>query len=51
MGDTLKSSEYKEENSCEYCGNHIEICMCVCPYCGERDSCECCLHDAATGGG
>jgi sarcosine oxidase delta subunit len=24
--------------------------MCVCPYCGERDKCECALFDAATGG-
>jgi hypothetical protein len=23
---------------------------CVCPYCGERDKCECALFDAATGG-
>lgn len=35
---------------CDFCGNVIEACMCVCPYCGIRDKCECCLHDAATGG-
>lgn len=36
---------------CEYCGNSMEACMCACPYCGELDSCECCLYDAVTGGG
>ena len=36
---------------CDICGNAIEACLCVCPYCGERDKCECCLYDAATGGG
>jgi len=37
--------------TCEICGIAIEACTCSCPYCGERDSCECCLYDAATGGG
>ncbi|MGD1839264.1 MAG: hypothetical protein ACPKPY_14545 [Nitrososphaeraceae archaeon] len=40
-----------DENLCDSCGNSIEMCMCVCPYCGEGNACECCLHDAATGGG
>ncbi|MDQ4016977.1 MAG: hypothetical protein M3129_00355 [Thermoproteota archaeon] len=40
-----------EEVNCENCGNPIDACMCVCPYCGQKDSCECCLYDAATGGG
>ncbi|WP_337863770.1 hypothetical protein [Nitrososphaera sp.] len=35
---------------CDNCGNPIESCMCVCPYCGKKDACECCLHDAVTGG-
>ncbi|MCY4491763.1 MAG: hypothetical protein OXC46_09970 [Thaumarchaeota archaeon] len=35
---------------CIECGNSIEKCVCVCPYCGERDKCECALFDAATGG-
>lgn len=35
---------------CDNCGNPIESCMCVCPYCGKKDACECCLYDAATGG-
>ena len=47
------SSEAKEEEEfaiCVECGNAIEKCVCVCPYCGERDKCECALFDAATGG-
>jgi hypothetical protein len=39
-----------EEVACENCGNPIDACMCVCPYCGQKDFCECCLYDAATGG-
>lgn len=39
-----------EEVTCENCGNPIDACMCSCPYCGQIDSCECCLYDAATGG-
>jgi hypothetical protein len=35
---------------CDNCGNPLESCMCVCPYCGKKDACECCLLDAATGG-
>jgi len=49
MDDNTKNIEYNETSSCEYCGNLIEMCMCVCPYCGETSSCECCLFDAATG--
>ena len=42
-----------EENFavCIECGHLIEKCECVCPYCGERDKCECALFDSATGGG
>lgn len=36
---------------CVECGLAIERCECVCPYCGERDKCECALFDSATGGG
>ena len=50
----LMSSEVKEEDEefaiCVECGNSIDKCVCVCPYCGERDKCECALFDAATGG-
>ncbi len=48
---SLLSSEIEEEFAiCVECGNSIEKCVCVCPYCGERDKCECALFDAATGG-
>lgn len=39
-----------EDMSCDFCGNMLEACMCVCPYCGRGDKCECCLHDSMTGG-
>ena len=45
-----KTEEEEEFAICVDCGNSIEKCMCVCPYCGERDKCECALFDAATGG-
>ncbi|HKX82239.1 MAG TPA: hypothetical protein VJL54_08280 [Nitrososphaera sp.] len=45
------SSTTEEIVACENCGNPIDSCMCACPYCGQVDSCECCLYDAATGGG
>jgi len=35
---------------CEQCGLLLPHCHCMCPYCGERDSCECALFDAVTGG-
>ena len=41
---------YEEFAICVTCSNPIEMCRCVCPFCGERDSCECALFDAATGG-
>jgi hypothetical protein len=50
---SLMSSKVEEEEEfaiCVECGNSIEKCVCVCPYCGERDKCECALFDAATGG-
>lgn len=36
--------------TCASCANPLENCQCVCPFCGERDTCECALFDAATGG-
>ena len=38
-----------EKSTHEICKKLIEQCVCVCPYCGERDKCECALFDAATG--
>ena len=47
----MSSEEPEEEFAiCVDCANPIEKCVCVCPYCGERDKCECALFDAATGG-
>jgi len=51
--DNLMGSHKEEDEEfaiCVECGNSIEKCVCVCPYCGERDKCECALFDAATGG-
>lgn len=48
--ESAKKVDSPEGINCEYCGNHIDACMCECPYCGEIDRCECCLFDAATGG-
>jgi hypothetical protein len=45
-----KTEEEEEFALCVECGNAIEKCVCVCPYCGERDKCECALFEAATGG-
>jgi hypothetical protein len=37
---------------CINCGNFIDDCICVCPYCGETAKCTCCIGvDKATGGG
>lgn len=44
------SEEENDITRCEICGNRLEFCICVCPFCGERDKCECCLFDATTGG-
>lgn len=46
----MPPAESDEFAICVECGNSIEQCGCVCPYCGERDKCECALFDAATGG-
>ena len=50
---TLKKNKKEDDEEfalCVECGNAIEKCVCVCPYCGERDKCECALFEAATGG-
>jgi hypothetical protein len=46
----MSKAEDEEFAICIECGNSIEKCGCVCPYCGERDKCECALFDSATGG-
>jgi len=45
------SKEKKEAPRCDNCGNFIDDCTCVCPYCGESASCDCCIGNGkATGG-
>jgi hypothetical protein len=52
LSHNVKQSDSKDDGTnCDYCGNSLEACMCVCPYCGELNGCECCLYDAVTGGG
>ena len=52
----MNSNNTNEEFTiCEDCKNPLENCICVCPFCGERDKCECGLKlsnddGAATGG-
>ncbi len=43
-------SELNDYTDCQMCDNSLAHCHCKCPYCGERDKCECALFDAATGG-
>ena len=50
LKSTIKSKNGGEYTKCELCYNPLRYCYCVCPYCGERDECECALFDAATGG-
>lgn len=50
LDDEMSKNEEEEFAICVECGNSIEKCVCVCPYCGERDKCECALFDSATGG-
>ncbi|MEM2970234.1 MAG: hypothetical protein QXR63_04795 [Candidatus Bathyarchaeia archaeon] len=45
----MSSEEYVP--LCERCGQPVDDCKCVCPYCSETSSCECCIGmDKATGG-
>jgi len=50
LNNKMSKSEIEEFAICVECGNSIEKCVCVCPYCGERDKCECVLFDSTTGG-
>jgi hypothetical protein len=46
-----KEEKEKEMPRCDNCGNFIDECTCVCPYCGESTGCECCIgSDKVTGG-
>lgn len=51
-GETIfySNDEIEHDFDCYYCGVSLPHCHCKCPYCGERDKCECALFDAATGG-
>ena len=50
MTSVTDDTKTEDINICDYCGIPVDACVCSCPYCGERNSCECCLYDAATGG-
>ncbi|MBS1267713.1 MAG: hypothetical protein MAG458_00425 [Nitrosopumilus sp.] len=41
---------FDQLTNCQKCHNPLPHCHCKCPYCNERDKCECALFDAATGG-
>ena len=48
---TASNADGEEDfERCVTCNNMLEMCVCVCTFCGERDRCECALFDAATGG-
>ncbi|MGB9135142.1 MAG: hypothetical protein WCC63_06135 [Candidatus Bathyarchaeia archaeon] len=43
--------EKQDQVLCENCGNPVDECQCVCPYCGEQEACTCCCgYGCATGG-
>jgi hypothetical protein len=48
--DDFRPNEKEEIIMCDFCGNMLDACMCVCPYCGIGDKCECCVQDSMTGG-
>ncbi|MDH5634702.1 MAG: hypothetical protein OEY30_02630 [Candidatus Bathyarchaeota archaeon] len=43
--------ESEECALCKNCGNPIDDCKCVCPYCGETEACTCCVGLGCTTGG
>ncbi|HMK95778.1 MAG TPA: hypothetical protein VK536_10320 [Candidatus Limnocylindrales bacterium] len=52
--DMAEAKFLKEKNlpRCVNCGNFIDDCKCVCPYCGETAKCRCCIGiEKASGGG
>ncbi len=50
MSQGVSTQESDDYTDCQICHNPLPHCHCKCPYCGERDGCECALFDAATGG-
>jgi len=50
MAPNTLFENHEDYTQCERCYNPLPHCHCKCPYCGERDKCECALFDAATGG-
>ena len=50
MSQGVSVQEFDKYTDCQICHNTLSHCHCKCPYCGERDDCECALFDAATGG-
>ncbi len=50
MPQRVSTQEFDDYTDCQICHNTLPHCHCMCPYCGERDKCECALFDAATGG-
>ena len=48
---TEKASGHESDYMmCIECDETLDVCVCVCRFCKERDGCECALFDAATGG-
>ena len=50
LSKKISLQEFDNYMDCQMCNNPLPHCHCKCPYCGERDKCECALFDAATGG-
>ena len=44
------SCDEADFDMCVTCDETLDVCVCVCKFCKERDGCECALFDAATGG-
>lgn len=44
------SGDEADFDMCITCDETLDVCVCVCKFCKERDGCECALFDAATGG-
>ncbi len=45
------SSENDKLLKCPNCKNDIDHCTCGCPYCGQKEGCDCAIgYGVATGG-